>query len=47
MELLLILGVVIFAYYRLSCWLFGIKPSGEDFAKWSIAGILLAIFFGK
>ncbi len=47
MELLIILGIVIFIYYRLSCWIFGIKPSGEDFAKWSIVGILLSFLFGK
>jgi len=26
---------------------FGVKPSGKDFAKWTILGILLSIFFGK
>lgn len=40
-------GLFLFMMYRLSCWIFGIKPSGKDFAKWTILGILLSIFFGK
>jgi hypothetical protein len=44
---LVLAGFFLFILYRLSCWIFGIKPSGKDFAKWTILGILLSIFFGK
>ena len=47
LSLLVLAGFFLFILYRLSCWIFGIKPSGKDFAKWIILGILLSIFFGK
>jgi hypothetical protein len=47
LSLLFFGGLFLFMMYRLSCWIFGIKPSGKDFAKWTILGILLSIFFGK
>lgn len=47
LSLLVLAGFFLVILYRLSCWIFGIKPSGKDFAKWTILGILLSIFFGK
>ncbi|MDK9714428.1 MAG: hypothetical protein OEL86_10110 [Sulfuritalea sp.] len=46
-SLLVLAGLFLFMMYRLSCWIFGVKPSGKDFAQWTILGILLSIFFGK
>ena len=47
LSLLVLAGLLLFMMYRLSCWIFGIKPTGKDFAKWTVLGILLSIFFGK
>ena len=47
LSLLFFGGLFLFMMYRLSCWIFGIKPSGKDFVKWTILGILLSIVFGK
>lgn len=41
--LLVIIGVVVVGLYRLSCGIFGIEPSTEDFAKW----LGFSIFFGS